>query len=312
MSLTFSNRDCAFLLCEDEGSISRASITLAEGENLESGTVLGKITLGDATATAGTNTGNGTLTLDATAPIGASAQSGAYSLTCVQQTGGTVIAYASIGAGNTGEATIAVGSPAATTATPLGVYTIICTETSATAAFKVLKPDGSLLGSGAVGTEFSNSGLKFTITDAGANPAAGDKFNVTVIDNTVCKFSVTAPDSTALANVTVGTTYNTSHLKFAMAQGATKFILGDTFSITIEAGSGEYVAFDADARDGSQTAAGILLKKTDATDASQSAVMIARHAEVVANRLQWKTGNDANDKTTALATLETKNIFARS
>lgn len=311
MSLTFSNRDCAFLL--SDSPISRDSITLAEGENLESGTVLGQITIGDAAAEAGgTNTGNGTLTLDATAPIGTSAQAGTYTLACTQQTGGTVVAYATIGAGNTGEATIAVGSPAVTTATGLGVYTIVCTETSATAAFKVLKPDGSLLGTGAVGTEFLSSGLKFTITDAGANPTAGDKFYVNVLDNTVAKFSVTAPDYTALTAATVGTTYNTSHLKFALAQGATKFILGDSFTITIESGSGEYVAYDGDARDGSQIARGILLKKIDATDGAQSAVMVARYAEVVSNRLQWKTGNDTNEKTTALAALQTNYIFARS
>ena len=62
---------------------------------------------------------------------------------------------------------------------------------------------------------------------------------------------------------------------------------------------GEYVAYDADATDGSEVAAGILYDNVPDSAADQKAVIIARHAEVQASEL---TGLDAGART-ALAAL---------
>lgn len=58
------------------------SITLLSGQNLTRGSVLGRIDTGGTTsaAKAGGNTGNGTLTLDATTPVRAGAKTGVYTV----------------------------------------------------------------------------------------------------------------------------------------------------------------------------------------------------------------------------------------
>jgi len=82
-----------FLISEANGRQSREVVTLAEGNTLGPGAVLSRITLGAATAapagagTEGANTGNGTLTLDATTPLLAGAQAGVYTIRAIDVTG---------------------------------------------------------------------------------------------------------------------------------------------------------------------------------------------------------------------------------
>lgn len=75
-SSSYSNNP---LLIGEHKVLSR-QITLLTGQNLLRGAVLGKITIGAATAAAkaGGNTGNGTLTMDATTPIRPGAKVGVY------------------------------------------------------------------------------------------------------------------------------------------------------------------------------------------------------------------------------------------
>lgn len=67
---------------------SRETVTVLGGQNLPLGTVIGKATLGAATTAAagggagGANTGNGTITMDATTPLLAGAQVGRYVAKC--------------------------------------------------------------------------------------------------------------------------------------------------------------------------------------------------------------------------------------
>lgn len=64
----------------------RETITLKAGTSYALGSVLGKIALGAATAAAkaGGNTGDGTLTLDATTPVLAGAKLGVYTVRCTE------------------------------------------------------------------------------------------------------------------------------------------------------------------------------------------------------------------------------------
>lgn len=72
------------LISHDADDILSRGITLASGQaNLLRGTVLGKITMGAASESHAGNTGNGVMTLDATTPILANAQAGAYVATCI-------------------------------------------------------------------------------------------------------------------------------------------------------------------------------------------------------------------------------------
>lgn len=49
-------------------------------------------------------------------------------------------------------------------------------------------------------------------------------------------FSVTAPDGTVLPSATVGTAYASEHLDFTINDGATDFIVGDSFDVVITDG----------------------------------------------------------------------------
>ncbi|MGE0357306.1 MAG: head decoration protein [Burkholderiales bacterium] len=73
----------AFLLREVGRFASRVSGVLAAGQQVLPGTVLGKVLLGGATTDATGNTGNGTITMDATNPVRKGAKVGDYKATCI-------------------------------------------------------------------------------------------------------------------------------------------------------------------------------------------------------------------------------------
>jgi hypothetical protein len=83
--LTEGMHNAEFMVSEASGHRSRgAAIVAATGAALIAGTILGQITAGDVTAAAaGGNTGNGTLTPDATDATLAGAQVGDYSVVCI-------------------------------------------------------------------------------------------------------------------------------------------------------------------------------------------------------------------------------------
>lgn len=74
------------VLKTEMGSYSRDTVTIVSGAGaLALGMVLGKITKGAATSAAksGGNTGNGTLTVDATTPVRPGAKVGVYTVRCI-------------------------------------------------------------------------------------------------------------------------------------------------------------------------------------------------------------------------------------
>ena len=165
------------------------SVTIASGQNLTRGTVLGKITKGAATVVAagagaeGANTGDGTLTMNATTPILAGAKAGVYSVKCTAAAtnGGT---------------------------------------------FRVFDPDGYVLGDVAVGATFAND-IKFVIADgSGADFAAGDGFAVTIaagsgsynavnsanIDGSDAPVAILASDANATDGAVVAPVYLTGEV----------------------------------------------------------------------------------------------------
>lgn len=78
MSLSEKRHTGGFLLSELPGYQSRVNAKLNSGQNLEAGTVLGQLIA--AAVVAGTNTGNGAVTIGV---IGPAAQVGVYSAVCV-------------------------------------------------------------------------------------------------------------------------------------------------------------------------------------------------------------------------------------
>lgn len=82
----------AFLVSEANGFRSREEIVVAQSQDLLPGTILGRRTIGAVTSAAksGGNTGNGTLTLDATTPALANAMPGVYTVRFTSATAYTV------------------------------------------------------------------------------------------------------------------------------------------------------------------------------------------------------------------------------
>lgn len=192
------------------------AITLKTGQNKVAGAVLGANVAGTSASAAksGGNTGNGALTLDATAPIQPGAKEGVYVVRCIAA------------AANSG-------------------------------TFRVEDPDGNVLGDVAVAATFSDD------------------------------------------------------IKFAIADGAADFIVGDGFDITISALTYKHLEYDPAGTDGSQTVSGILMKNTNATAADVVTTALKRGpATVNLNDLTWKTGMTAAQKTTARNALQALDIKA--
>jgi hypothetical protein len=82
--------------------------------------------------------------------------------------------------GNTGNGTmiLVTGTPF----TQSGIYTITCTvATTNGGTFKVVSPNGTILGYATVGTRFTCSELDFNLNDGATDFIVGDQFTVTVV-----------------------------------------------------------------------------------------------------------------------------------
>lgn len=173
------------------------------------------------------------------------------------------------------------------TAGKLSAGTLLAKITAANAA--IATAGGSNTGNGTMGTitvgnEAITGTYTLTITEAAAN--AGD-------------FSVTDPNGSVIGTGTVGVAFSAGGLAFTLADGSTDFAVGDTFSIAVNAGIGEWVAYDDDGtNDGRRAATGILYGNVDATSADARAVAIVRDVEVIESLL---IGLDDNGKADLLA-----------
>ena len=123
-------------------------------------------------------------------------------------------------------------------------------------------------------------------------------------------FAVENPNGVTVGVAEVGTEFS-DQLTFTIADGATDFVAGDGFDITVAAGSGKFKEYDPTNTDGSEIAAAVLYANVDASLADTSMTYIARDAEVDGNALQWFTGATDNQKTTGKADLALVGIIAR-
>lgn len=80
-------------------------------------------------------------------------------------------------------------------------------------------------------------------------------------------FSVTDPEGTALAEATVGTAYTSDDLNFTITAGATAFVAGDSFTLTVVDAIGTFTECVKTATDGSQTPVAVLVDDVDASAA---------------------------------------------
>jgi Bacteriophage lambda head decoration protein D len=126
-------------------------------------------------------------------------------------------------------------------------------------------------------------------------------------------FRVYAPRGRVLGDVAVAATF-ANWIKFVIADGSTDFIVGDTFLVTVAAGSGKATQLAPAALDGSQNAAGVLIEDVDAAtvSADKGTTMIARFAIVSDNGLVWPAGISAPNKAAAVSQLQAAGILVRT
>ena len=99
-------------------------------------------------------------------------------------------------------------------------------------------------------------------------------------------FSVTDPLGDVIGTGTVAVAFSAGGISFTIADGSNDFIVGDSWSIAVNAGIGEWVPYDDDGlNDGRRAASGLLYGPVDATEADVKATCIARNAEVSAELL---------------------------
>lgn len=138
---------------------------------------------------------------------------------------------------------------------------------------------------------------------AGCKPGIYTVRCINVVSNAGL-FLVTDPDGVVLGTYTVGATF-AKHIKFAIADGATDFAVGDGFDVTIAAGSGKWKKHINGAVDGTEVASAILLDGRDASgNADVKGVIVTGNAEIAALELTWDASvDDSTKKNAALAQL---------
>lgn len=165
---------------------------------------------------------------------------------------------------------------------------------------------------GAVTTGFAGTGNGTITMDATtpvlANAIPGAYKAVCITAGTdSATFRVYDPKGRALGDVALAGTF-ANQIKFVIADGATDFTVGATFTITLAAGSGKMKAVDSSAVDGSAEPYGVLVDDTDATSADKSGV-VELTGEFNEDALIF---GGADTKETHRMALEAKHIFLRA
>lgn len=129
------------------------------------------------------------------------------------------------------------------------------------------------------------------------------------------KFDVIRPDGTVDGQAVVGVAYD-GQVKFTIADGSTDFGIDAKFTLAVTiaaaADEGLYKAYDQDASDGAEVAAGIALyAATTGIGETDQISIIMRDATVNGNLLVWPDDIDAGETLTAIAQLAALGIMVR-
>lgn len=198
---------------------------------------------GTATATAaadGGNTGNGTVTALTVTADSVGLKPGAYNLEMTELGTKNGVAVGAIAAdgGNTGDG--AAGAVTAGSKAIAGDYILTCiTAVGNGGVFKVIDPNGNKLKQLTVAVAYSSNHFGITIADGAADFIVGDFFTITMTD-TGGLFKLVDPSGSVLqdaiimdAGALAATVVEVEGITFTITAGATDFIVGDKFGITV-------------------------------------------------------------------------------
>jgi Bacteriophage lambda head decoration protein D len=157
----------------------------------------------------------------------------------------------------------------------------------------------------------------FTLANPAISAAAKDgKYTVRIVEPAANAgaFQVEDPEGRAVGEGTVGVAFD-GEIKFTLADGATDFVVNDSFTVTIgrETEKDEqWKVLAPAAADGTEIASGILFDAV-ATDgvSTKRATAIVRQAEVRGSDLTWPGSITAIQKATAIEQLLRQGIVIR-
>lgn len=243
-----------FIVSEANGTRSREQVVLTvNAAALPAGQVLGKITKASSAASVTASIAATTLTVTA---VASGTLSVGQTLSGTGVTAGTTITGNGTGTGSTGTYTVSVSQTvASTTITAAGVVT---------AAY------AGNTGNGAMGA---------VTLSVNAKPGI---YNLTIVEPAANAGTYVVEDPTGLfvGRGNVAAAFSAGGLAFTLADGATDFVSGDGFTITVSAGSGRYAAYSNIATNGSEVAAAILYAEAPISATYQKATVVVRDAEV--------------------------------
>ncbi len=163
---------------------------------------------------------------------------------------------------------------------------------------------GAVTGAAAAGNT-GNGTIGTLSAGAGAKPGVYRVVCVEPITN-LGTFLVEDPDGVNVGRAFAGTAF-VGPVNFTIADGATDFVAGDSFNVTVAAGTGQYRLAVAAATDGSATPKRILARATDASAAAKKCPVYMT-GEFARNQLVFGAGHSA---TTVEAALRAENIYLR-
>ena len=140
--------------------------------------------------------------------------------------------------------------------------------------------------SAVAGTNTGNGTMGAITVGAAAVPGAYTLRIVTAVTN-AGEFQLRDPSGVVVGIGDVAVAFSGGGLSFTLADGATDFVVGDTFTITVAAGSGKYNAYDPTATNGLEDAVAILWADTDASAADKVGTIVTRDAEFHKAELVW-------------------------
>ncbi len=175
-----------------------------------------------------------------------------------------------------------------------------------------------------VGTVLGKIGISMTLTQSFTGTGNGtlvadvttpvlanaDLGAYKVIFLTATTFQVYSPSGTEIGTGVNGAAF-ADRIKFVTTAGGTAFIAGDTFLVTVAAGSLKVTALNMAATDGSQNAACVLGAYADATLGDVPTIVISRNASLDALKVIWPVGITGPQQAAATAQLAAVGIILR-
>lgn len=127
------------------------------------------------------------------------------------------------------------------------------------------------------------------------------------------RFIMSDPDGIVVGVATVAVEATLAGLVFTIADGATDFVSGDSFTITVAPGDGKVVQLALAATNGTRDAYGVMVADATAeAGVDGRGVVVVRNAIIDSSKLIWPAGADAGQRAAALAALATQGIIART